>query len=402
MRLSAIKEVNPPSILALVLLTAFSSSAHAEIEVRGNFTGELTYFAGDSIHQGDQTNNVSIAAELEFYSPLGENGSITVTPFARVDAHDEERSHVDFREFQYTHVSDTWEAKVGLGKVFFGVAESINLVDIINQFDGVESLSTDEKLGQPMFNLLLIRDWGDIDLYVLPGFRERTFPGVNGRPRLPIPINTNASRFESSDGRSHIDVAARVSTIAGDWDLGAHIFHGTAREPELQFDPAFNQLVPFYAQITQLGMDAQATLESWLLKTELIYRLGDSFDDHAAGVAGFEYSFFDIRGAGADLGIVAEYIFDDRGKEGPAVFQNDVLLGFRFALNDADSTDALLGFITDLDGDGTVISLEASRRFGSSLKGSLTYTGWSVKDSDSTLNLFDQEDNVLLELGYFF
>jgi len=383
-------------------LTLCTSPAFAEVDVRGNFTQELSVFSRTPLHTATQDANYSLSTEIELFTPVGDNGSLTVTPFARVDGNDSERSHVDFREFIYTHVGDTWEAKAGLGKVFFGVAESDNLVDFINQTDLVESLTTDQKLGQPMINLLLIRDWGNIDFYVLPGFRERTFPGVDGRPRIPIPVNTDAAEFEASNGNDHVDFAARVSGVVGDWDLGAHVFHGTAREPVLNFDPQTNTLTPLYVQKTEIGLDAQATLESWLLKAELVYRQGELIEDHTSLVTGFEYSFFDIKGSGADLGIVAEYLFDGRDENTQSFTQNDVLLALRFALNDAASTDVLAGVITDLDGNGNSISVEASRRIGSSFKASITYTGFSVDDPNSPEVAFDREDNTRFELGYFF
>jgi len=385
-----------------IALLSISPLAHCEWDMRGNVTGEVTQFTHEPAHTANQKSNLSLAAEVELYTDVSDSGSVTITPFIRVDESDKERSHLDFRELLYTHVSDTWEARVGLGKVFFGVAESTNLVDIINQFDSVEGFSSDAKLGQPMLNVLVTKDWGDIDLYLLPGFRERTFPGSNGRPRLPLAIDADNARFESGAENQHIDVAARLSKVVGEWDLAAHVFHGTAREPILQFNPNSQSLVPFYAQMTQAGIDAQATLESWLLKAELVYRSGDEFDNHTAAVTGFEYSFYDIKASGADLGIVAEYIFDERGEEGPALLQNDVLVALRFALNDAASTEALAGVITDLDGDGEVLSFEASRRFGSNLKASVTYTGWSDGDAPSNLTAFDREDNLRLELGYFF
>ena len=35
-----------------------------------------------------------------------------------------------------------------------------------NQTDGVEDIDSEDKLGQPMVNLTLERDWGALDLYV--------------------------------------------------------------------------------------------------------------------------------------------------------------------------------------------------------------------------------------------
>ena len=99
---------------------------------------------------------------------------------------------------------------------------------------------------------------------------------------------------------------------------------------------------------------------------------------------------------------MAEYLFDERGDDNLSLLQNDALIALRFALNDAASTEALAGVITDLDGEGTLISLEASRRFGSSFKASLTYTGFSVNESNGPLSALDREDNTRLELGFFF
>ena len=65
-------------------------------------------------------------------------------------------------------------------------------MDIINQTDQVDQVDGEEKLGQPMINLSLVRDWGIVDLFVLPGFRERTYAGEEGRPRTPLPVSDDA------------------------------------------------------------------------------------------------------------------------------------------------------------------------------------------------------------------
>lgn len=390
------------TLCGLVFLLAIHTEVQAEWDTRGNVSVQLQYFPNDALHEANQRINLSLAGEVELYRSIGENGSLTITPFARIDQHDDERTHVDFREFIYSHVSDTWEARVGIGKVFWGVAESINLIDIINQFDTVENDDTSAKLGQPMINFLISRDWGDIDLYVLPGFRERTFPGINGRPRPITVLDVNNTSYESDAEERHIDFAARISGVAGQWDLGAHIFHGTARTPLFRFNGASNSVVPFYFQSTQVGLDVQATLESWLLKAELIYQSGDEIKDHASLVSGFEYSFFDIRSTGADLGLVAEWLYDEREEQSPQPFQNDALVGLRLALNDEQSLEGLLGVIADLDSGGHLITLEGSRRFGSNVKTSLLMTLFQNGDDDMSFSEFDREDNLQINVAYFF
>lgn len=54
------------------------------------------------------------------------------------------------------------------------------------------------------------------------------------------------------------------------------------------------RLVPFYHQISQLGLDLQYTRDAWLWKLEAIAR--DGLDDtFFATVAGFEYTFYGVR-----------------------------------------------------------------------------------------------------------
>jgi len=84
-----------------------------------------------------------------------------------------------------------------------------------------------------MVHLGLIQDWGLLDLYVLPGFRERTYPGVDGRLRTPLVVDTDQAIYESSAEDKHIDYAARWSHTLGLWDIGVSYFDGTSRDPDL-------------------------------------------------------------------------------------------------------------------------------------------------------------------------
>ncbi|MEE9335791.1 MAG: hypothetical protein V3U65_16995 [Granulosicoccaceae bacterium] len=389
-------------LLPLLAMAAISTAASAEWDIRGNVTGQAQYFTENANHTGDHKSNVSLSSEIELYQSLTDSTSITVTPFFRIDQQDEERTHFDFREFLFHQVRENWEWKIGLGKVFWGVAESVNLIDVINQRDSVENGDSSEKLGQAMINVFTSREWGDVEFYILPGFRERSFPGEDGRPRPSLVIDTNDARFESDDKEHHIDFAFRVSKTLGDWDVGLHAFTGTARTPELVFNTNTGKLIPFYYQKNQVGIDAQATFESWLLKAEIIGITADRIENHAELVTGFEYSFYGIAESDIDLGVVAEWLYDDRKNNNvPSTnpFQNDLLIGLRFALNDEQSSDALLGVITDLDGDGEILSLEANRRIGSKVKASLDMRYWVNQPENSQ---FANEDYLQLELAYFF
>lgn len=396
--MTALNAMTASRNLTIACALLVSTSAHAQWSKRGDVTFELQGFTDSALHTADQSSNVSLTGTAEFNHAIGDNGFFTISPFFRIDQHDNERTHVDLREFNYQHSGDNWELKVGLGKVFWGVAESSNIVDIINQKDAIEGTGAQHKLGQPMLNLLLLKDWGEISLFVLPGFRERTFASAKGRPRGFFAVNTNGSSFESGSEEKHVDVAARVSGSYNEWDIGAHVFHGTARDPLL----IFPTLSPFYYQVTQVGLDIQATLESWLLKLETVSRSGKFIENHAQVVTGFEYSFYSVAESSLDVGVVAEWLYDGRGDAATTVFQNDMLLALRFALNDEQSSQALLGVITDLDGGADVISVEASRRLADRYKLTLQALIWANTDKDPILSQFGQEDYVQASFGYYF
>lgn len=94
----------------------------------------------------------------------------------------------------------------------------------------------------------------------------------------------------------------------------------------------------------------------------MIYRSGQG-KDFAAISAGFEYTFFGLIDAAGDLGVLAEYHYDGRDSSAPATgYDNDVFLGMRITLNDADDTAFLAGVLVDRISQARSYSFEANTR----------------------------------------
>jgi hypothetical protein len=329
---------------------------------------EFRYFPQDTFDiRQDYSTNFSFAIEPEYYHEWnrGKN-SVAFVPYFRIDQRDSDRTHFDIRELTYLKAANTWELRLGFRKVFWGVTEFQHLIDIINQTDLVENIDTEDKLGQPMFNLALIKDWGTVDLFVMPWFRERTFPGSDSRLRTHPVIDDDFSRFESSAKEKHIDFAIRYSHFIGDFDIGVSHFYGTSRDPRLI--PGFDAgnrpiLIPFYDIINQTSLDLQATKGNMLWKLEALHRSGQG-DTYNALAGGFEYTFVGIFESAIDLGVLGEYHYDDRGESAPVIFEDDIAFGTRIAFNDTQSTEALAGITWDRNSGGIFFTLEASRRIG--------------------------------------
>ena len=388
--------------LTFILFNGPVTDAH---ELSGYVAVEGRVFFEDALFAEQETNNASFALQPEYYHEWENGSSFTFVPFARLDSADSRRTHFDVRELNYLWLGPSWELRIGIGKVFWGVTEFVHLVDIINQTDLVEAPDGEDKLGQPMVSLSFPWDWGTIDLFLMPYFRERTFPGSDGRLRSQPVVDTDNPVYESSREERHVDFAVRYSRSIGPWDIGLSHFIGTNREPTLvpgsdpSGDPVFT---PFYEQINQSGLDLQLITGGWLWKLEAIYRTGQGGDDFFAGAFGFEYTFYGLFGTPVDVGVLAEYIFDERDKEATTSLQNDVAGGVRVSFNDAAGSEALIGVLQDTESSVLGITLEASRRFGSNWRAYLETGALSGIPSDDPLYDLRDDSYVRLELAYYF
>ena len=377
-------------------------------EVSGFIGLEDLGFFQTPLDPRQHSNYISGVIEPEFYLEW-DNGrqNFAFVPFFRYSQHDNQRSHFDLRELAWMKIADTWELSIGFREIFWGVTEGLHLVNIINQTDLVENTDTEDKLGQPMINLSLINDWGTIDLFFLTGFRERTFPGPEGRLRSIPAVDTENARFEQSGALRHLAYAIRWSHAIGDWDIGIAHFYGTGREPTLL--PEINSngtavLIPYYQLINQTSLDLQATKGSWLWKLESFVRSGQGATFIAA-TGGLEYSFFNMFDSGLDLGFVVEYMYDSRGiryTTEQSLFQDDFLTAMRFAFNDVQNTEILAGVIFDRRDGSKFWNIEASRRFGDNWKVDLEVRLFSGIKPGNPAFALSKDNHIRTQINYHF
>lgn len=395
------------SVATMASLMANLVATAEAVEVSGNVAAQWQGFQSEGQFENqDYQSNVSFSAEPELYWQWNEgNSSFLFKPYYRYDQKDIERSHGDIREMVWLKTQDNWELRIGLSKVFWGVTEFQHLVDVINQTDGADSFDGEEKLGQPMINYSLVNDWGIIDAFILPGFRERTFTGEDGRLRSNPKVSTNDASYQAEEENKHVDFALRWSHSIDVLDVGAYWFKGTNREPHLVLSNDNNQtkLIPYYDQITQLGIDIQATVDSWLWKFEALNR--NSHDkifnnsisakqQYTAVQAGFEHTHYGILESNIDAGLLFEYGWDERKKKATSASQNDVYAGTRFTLNDTASSELLIGASYDMDYHSKSVLLEGSRRLGDSWKLALDLRIFNAAKKEDPL-LAVRDDNRL-------
>ncbi len=410
---------------AAILLTSVGASpSMAEESFLGNdavsFSGSVevegTFFAEDPRFAGQDDNFVSTAVRSRLIldwddtSFGADSASVTIAPFLRFDPQDNERTRGDFREAKVDLRFGDTDVTIGNDFIFWGKTEVDQIVDIINQTDGVEGTDGEDKLGQPMIRVSRLVDIGefsgDVSVFYLPYFRERTFLGEESRLRGGAIVDSDAVRYETSQEEWTPGFAARLAGFYGDFDIGVSAFHGLSRDPAFEanpasFDPATGEfdLRPVYGRITQLGFDGQLTSDATLWKAEVIGRLDQrnlSFEreNYVAAIAGLEHTLFGIADSNADLGLIAEYAYDSRGDDALTVFENDVVFGARLALNDTQDTSALFTAAVDTSTAETLLRIEGERRIGEIAKLSVEAGAFLNTDEDSLAD--DLQDDHFL------
>lgn len=393
-----------PIIAGSLFLSASSTLADG-VDISGYVGLEVNHFDQAGLYPGQLSQTQSslvFAPELRWRSEDRDTRA-KLSLFGRLDAQDSDRSHIDLREAYIQHDYDAVSVLLGVNKVFWGVTESRHLVDIINQVDQLEYTDSDARLGQPMLSVTVDQSWGTLSAFAMTGFRELEFSGTPSRLRFGLPVDTTATTYDHADEEWAPDFALRYSNTFGAVDLGLSGFWGTSREAMLQPNGGGTALEAYYGRIWQAGIDAQYTGDNILLKLEAVMRGSDDFETFGAAVAGLEYTIYQIGGSDGDLGLVAEYLYDDRGTDAPTtIYQDDVFLGARWAANDERDTSALIGAIIDNEDGSTALRAEFERRLDIGLLLKLRAQAFSNTDAANPLHGFRTDDYVSIALEKHF
>lgn len=398
--------MNKFSTYVLFIICCIITESSLSAEWRGSAGLEQRQFLESPLDASQHYGYASVVLRPEYYQSWDESRqSLTIAPFYRWDQYDDNRTHSDLRELYWLYIGESFEVSAGFRTIFWGTVETQHLVDVINQIDLVENPDGEEKLGQPMVATTFLTDWGNIELYLMPYFRERTFPGEQGRLRTIPRVDTDeAALYENASRDKHVDLAFRWSKTLASWDVGMSYFSGTNREPQLI--PTINSsnesvLLPFYDLMHQFGLDVQGVQGAWLWKLEAIER-DTQQTAYFAYTTGFEYTYYNVKYVGMDIGVVVEYSYDDRGISATTPFNNDLTLGIRLTPNDVHSTKVLLGAILDCSSDGRIYTIESSRRLSNHLTLNIEATLFTDLPVTSPYYSYRQDDYIQLGLEYFF
>ena len=387
-------------VFLVIASCLFFSFAHG-MDVSGELSQEARYFLEEGAFGNVDQSELSLVFRGELsHSWDDDRKVISVIPFFRLTDPDQERTHLDIREASFVGAWSFFEVRAGISKVYWGVTESQHLVDVINQTDLVENIDGEDKLGQPMINPTLITDYGNFSYFLLPYFRERTFAGANGRFRTALVFDTDNPIYTTDSEERHIDHAFRYSHYVGSFEFGVSYFNGIDREPI--FNVSGSTIRPMYVLSEQVGLDAQYIIGSWAFKFEGIWRDRETKDPFYATTAGLEYTFSNVH-KGLDVGVLVEYLTDDRGINSQAFFRDHIFSGGRFSFNDELGTEFLIGgTFNNEEGEFQSFRLEASRRINNNWKWELEMNSIFNTKPTQIIHNFKNDDYIQLGMQYFF
>jgi len=329
---------------------------------------EYRYFENPGA-QGQTQNALALRIQGNYSSHWNHGlDSFTFVPYVLLDQQDSARTHADIREALWIHVGNNWEIHTGITRVFWGKTEFNHVVDVINQTDLVAG--DDEKLGQPLVNLSLVNDWGIFDFYWLLGFRERTFPGKDGRLRTPLVVDTDHPVYLENAGPNSLDFAFRwQKSLTDELDMALSLFSGVDREPTFSFNFNFADpmLIPYYSHKDQVGLELEYIKDGWDFKFEGA-DVRSVVQNYNAAVGGVEYTFNSIFKSDIDMTWITEYMWDSRNQNTPGFLEHDLGVGARFAFNDEFDTSILSGILWDNRTGEKLFTIEGERRLRENLK----------------------------------
>ena len=379
---------------AIILLLAHPVNGG---ELNGTLSSRLDFYPENA--DGTSSEGRSVEVKIDAFHDFDES-RIVGEFIVREDEKDSGRRITEARQAYFRTPFAGFDVFLGNRQEFWGKTESKNVVDLINQSDAAANEGKSGKLGAPSISAERYVDIGDLQLWYISGFREKTFNDSDAHPSSGLTVNS--AQYARKDGKDADDFAVRLSSFAGNWDLAGSVFYGTARDPILTIAVGGKALNPYYALQKSIGLEAQYTGDVTLLKWESLHGTQSSLigtHNFSASVAGIEYTYYRSFETKLDIGLIGEVQHDDRPQAADNQFG---VAGVRLVFNDIADSNILFLLSADSKMDQSIVSLEASQRINDVTSVKLTSQFYNARTATSAYGQLSDDDAVTLTLNMFF
>jgi hypothetical protein len=415
------------------LFFLFSSVAFAKFEMQGEFSLDGRKFQDDGIAQ-------SVDQSFAFGSKLmtkykGDFIDTVFGGFARVDSDDNDRNIIRLED-AYAKVSldpkGSYRLIGGFRVYNWTSMEAFHPVDVINSRNFDSDIEKLEKVGELGLSLEMDFFDGEIDLYYFPKYEDAHYPGKKSRLGAGVDLSKAVWVDENTGNEWGTQYGIRATQTFAGADLSAHFLSHMDRNHPIVGTSTYIQtpttIIPLALPVTphhfrkdQYGGTITYDLgEGFLFKFEgAYYDYHDEIslytvrglrkaEDHSQVATGLEYGFEDRFGGSSNLFLEIQKVLglEARKRYEITAFQNDLMLGWRYAFNDVMGSEFFIGFFADLERSREFFySTYFARRLSDSWKFKVGLRVFQIDQKGSSpigLELFDHDSHATAALIYYF
>lgn len=397
-------------ITKILVANFFSISSLASLAADGDFSGEAAIeywnFPEEPPPGEDQARkNLSVSLAPTYTYKISSAQTIRSQIFYRKDQADSRRTHFDIRELNWQIVNPEWEIQAGIAQEVWGVVESTNLTDTINQQDFIEEFDGSARLGQQMVKASIFGgEISQLDVFYLPISRKRVLPGEEGHFRTGTVVQLEQVEFESPKGNRRAEGALRLNLSLDNFELHLSYFDGMRRQPYI--DSRFDEQgvpyrIPVYELEERTGIESEYVLNDFIFKFEGILSK-NLRENYRAWVIGAEYNIVGFLSMRPDVTLYYERMRDTRMDRADNPFQDDDMKGIKISLNDAMNAEFYFVYFKDWKSPSKATQLKASRRILDNTKLSFESRKFIDIDIDDYIYSLNTDDYYKLTLKQYF
>lgn len=419
-------------IAGTIAFSNLSANADGRGEVSLNFRGYVD--KAETLADEKQPNELGfIKVALEERDDW-KGWEYNLSLIGRADEKYQDNSYVDFNELNIGRSFGNWQASVGQHMFMWSRLEAYHVVDVINSRINDGNIERFEKLGETSVVLSHYTSIGTMKFIYMPYFKENFFPDSKMRIFDGLtPTKQNIVKgddvFDSEEENQFDQWAVYYAHQFGDLDLTVFAMdHIDRTRPIFAASSLANALAgnfnAYYIDVVDYGTAATYFWGEQTFKFEYLYSDFNADDsvaliDYTGGQRqvfnyqlasiGHEYTYNYANNWSS--GFFTEYqrvLGVGKEKRSQAqIFQNDLFIGHRLALNDAYSNEFMLGVYLDLERTGeTLYYLSYERRLNNAWKMKVNFRGVTIgddaKEDNRGLYVLDGDDEFGVTLTRFF
>ncbi len=363
------------ALLAAGLALASPAPAFADWTGRGEVAGEARAFTPDD-NALTTDYGLGMAARVEVgntHRPFQEK----FRAFGRVDTVDPQRSLAFIEEAWLQYRKDGWRLRVGADILNWTATEAFHPADVVNSRNLDSDFESLEKIGEPM--VVVSRDIRNADLTAIvmpmyikpqlasPKSRLNFFQGSPVRPsilRLGPDGRKTDSRWFGPQGALLYEQTIRSA------DLALHAIYHLDRGQPFVFAAPGSTITAVFQTKVQVGGTWQQAVGPVLLKGEAAWRHFFEADtavtglpplddrDHTQIALGVEYGLTLDSGVDHRFIVEGQAVFAESGlqRRAATIFQRDILVAYRLAMNDVKARELFVSAIFDLEDAGELMA----------------------------------------------